>query len=1081
MANPGFLKRQSLAGLAAASAVALLAAAAAAQLFPGRIAGSVRDAQGAVIPGATVILRNPKTGLRRAAVTGGEGEFNFPELAVGSYSVTIRKSGFTTEVLTGIEVSQGEVNTLAPVLKLGTVSERVEVTTAPPLLQTETNSAGGQLSEAQIAALPVGNSDYTRLALVLPGVTQNSDFAFAEYTINGSRARSNAFNIDGISDIDPSTYLPSMNEGGNSATAATRLPLDAIQEVSVISAGSSASMGQNAGSVMNVIVKSGTNQVHGSLYELHRDAALDAANFFENLGGVPKAPFVWNEYGGSIGGPVVLPWLYNGRNRTFFFGAYDGSQMRLGTTLSGNAPTPSQIAQAKAILAAHNVPVDPLGERILSIYPSLGLSGPFVVDNRGRQSPGSLILKLDHQMSANDSLSATYLYGRGEDEFPGGGPGPGGGSQLGPWFGITPTRVANVAVSEVHIFSPTLVNTLRLGYNRFSQFQQGRDADVNPATYGLNTGVGPESYGLPEFDIGSGADRFSNLGLQYGNGGRVATIFQFADDADVVRGRHTIQFGFNLLHNYTDYTNSGSRGLFTFDGSQLGDQYTADGGIAGLVDLLAGLPAPNQTYIQRVLSGRANIDQNIISGYVSDTMQATPTLTLIGGLRYDFTGTVNESRGRFSAFTPAQGLVPVSGLAGGELYDAPKRDFGPRLGVSWVPGISLLPNRSLVVRAGYGIYYDTLPMNIFDDLTANPTGATGGYTIIPSAPIPFAVGVPIFGTGAPQPPFDLESVASKFDTPNTQFWNLNLQQQLSPNVVLQVGYIGNKSTHQLQSLDINQPAPGINTATSTSQSRRPFNTQYPNFRQINTLSTVGWATYNSLQVVLRASNFHRLTSQISYTWSHNLDTASEISDFYGTSGFTPQDSRNLAGSYGNSEFDQPQALVATYIYQLPSPRAGGLGLALRNWQVSGSTTLRHGLAAPVLTFGDESGIDSFNDRPDCVGPIHYQLTNFSQPYVLAGAFAPAALGTFGTCPRNPIFAPGLDDWDIALQRTMRLSERMTFEIRASFFNAFNHPNFGEPSPNVGGTITATADDASFDSHFGVGAPRNIQLEGHLRW
>jgi carboxypeptidase family protein/TonB-dependent receptor-like protein len=1058
-----------------------------AQVFPGRVTGTVKDAQGATVPGAAVKLTNPATGLERAVVTNENGEFNFPELALGTYQLAISKDGFKTTVLTDITTSLDKVNTVSPVLAVGSVSSRVEVTSAPLLLQTETNSAGGELSEQQVTSLPIGNSDFTRLALVLPGAVQNSNFAFAQYSINGSRARSNGFNIDGASNTDPSTYLPSINEGGNSATAATRLPLDAIQEVSVVSAGSGADLGQNSGSVMNAVVKSGTNQFHGSAYELHRDAALDAKNFFENLAGIKKAPFVWNEFGGSAGGPVILPHLYDGRNRTFIFGAYDGSRLRLGTTLVGNAPTPAQIQDATNLLAGRGIQPNQLGLNILAQYSKLGLSGPFVVDNRGQQSPNSFVIKLDHQFSQKDSLSTRYLYGSGEDEFPGGGPGPGGGSQLSPWFGVTPTKVANFAISEVHLFSPSLINTLRLGYNRFSQFQKGRDANVDPSSIGLNTGVGPESFGIPEIDLGSGAGRFSNLGLSYGNGGRVATSFQVADDLNVTRGAHSLQFGFNFLHNYSDYTTSGSRGLLTFDGSQLGAKLapSGDGGLQGLVDLLAGLPTPGNTSIIRVLSGRTNIDQNVISGFFTDTYKVTSRLTLIAGLRYDHLSTVNESRGRFSGFDPATGLVLASQLPGGHIYDAPGRNFGPRVGLSWVPPISLIPGRQTVLRAGYGIYYDTAPLNNFVPLSNNPIGSGGGFTITPAGPVPFGVGVAIFGAAGPQPnggPSDINTVDRHLKTPNTQSWNLNVQQELAPKVVFQIGYVGNKSTHQLQQLDINQATPGINTTTNTSQSRRPFNTLFPNLRAIDTITSVGWANYNSLQAVLKTTDFHGLTAQVSFTWSHNLDTASEVSDFFGTSGYVPQDSRNLAGSYGNSEFDQRRSLIFTYIYALPSPKTGNkAAYVLKDWQISGTTTLRDGLATPVLTFHGESGTDSFHERPDCIGPIHYQLKDFTQPYVLPGAFAPPAPGNFGNCPRNPIVAPGLIAWDIAVQRTFKLTERLAFEFRTAFFNAFNHPNFAEPSPDLGTKITASADDGSFDSHFGVGGPRNIQLSGKIRW
>jgi Carboxypeptidase regulatory-like domain len=1062
-----------------------------AQLFPGRITGAVRDAQGAAVPGATVKLTNPSTGLERTQISDQNGEFNFPELALGNYTLTITKDGFKTTVIKDIETSQGQVNTVTPILSVGTVTSEIQVTSAPPLLQTETNSTGGQLEEVQIESLPIGNSDYTRLALVLPGVTQNSNFAFAQYTINGSRSRSNGFNIDGASDTDPSTYLPSINEGGNSATAATRLPLDAIQEVSVVAAGG-ADSGQNSGSVMNVIIRSGTNQFHGSLYELHRDAALDAANFFENAFGHSKAPFVWNEFGGTVGGPIYIPHLYDGRNRSFFFAGYDGSRLRLGTTLIGNAPTTTQIADATSLVTGQGIIPNQLGLNILGLYSNLGLAGPFVIDNHGRQTPNSYVFKFDHKISDSDSLSTRFLHGTGEDEFPGGGPGPGGGSQLDPWFGVTPTVADNFAISEVHIFNSNVINTLRLGWNRFSQFQKGRDANVDPSTIGFNTGVGPESFGIPEIDIGgSSQGRFSNLGLQYGAGGRIATSYQISDDFNWTRGPHAFKFGFNFLHNYSDYTLAGSRGIFSFDGSQLGDSLTSDGGVAGLVDLIAGLPAPGLgvTSINRDGSGRANIDQNVISGFAMDTWKITQRLTLIGGLRYDFFTTVNESRGRFSAFDPAQGLVKASQLPGGKLYNAPKGNLGPRLSFAYTPPFALIPGRQTIFRAGFGIYYDTIPLTNFEEgLAQNPIGTTGGITIVPSAPIPFGVGVPIFGTGALPSQFPITSIDHNLKTPNTALWNFNIQQELSQRVIFQLGYVANKSIHQLQLLDINQPPEGAGFGpgcvvvngqgdSNCEQLARPFNAQFPQFQQINTISSNGFATYNSLQAVLRANNFHGFSTQVSFTWSHNLDTASEVEDFFGTSGYVPQDSRNLKRDYGNSEFDQRRALIWTYVYAIPTPKIGNkFGYVIRDWQISGTTTLRDGLSTPLLTFGDEDGVGNFHTYFNCVAPIRYQLRDPTQPYVTSNSFV-APTGTFGNCPRNPLVAPGLESWDFSIQRTFRFGERFGFEFRASFFNMFNHPNFAEPSPDLSTTISASADDGSFDSHFGVGGPRNIQFMG----
>ncbi|MGC1726933.1 MAG: hypothetical protein WA755_16285 [Candidatus Acidiferrales bacterium] len=452
---------------------------------------------------------------------------------------------------------------------------------------------------------------------------------------------------------------------------------------------------------------------------------------------------------------------------------------------------------------------------------------------------------------------------------------------------------------------------------------------------------------------------------------------------------------------------------------------------------------------------------------------------------------MNESRGRFSEFLPSEGLIDGSQLPGGKIYSAPKGDFGPRVSLAWAPPITIIPGRQTIFRTGFGIYYDTIPLNNFQEgLAENPIGPTAGFTITPTAPIPFGVGIPIFGTGAPVPPFNIESIQRNLKTPNTQEWNFNVQQELSQKVVFQLGYVGNHSIHQLQLLDINQPPVGSGFGPGCAlppnfeceQDARPFNAQYPTLSQINTISTPGFATYHSLQALLRSNDFHGLTTQIAFTWSHNIDTASEVEDFFGTSGYVPQDSTNLKGSYGNSEFDQRRALIITYVYAIPSPKGDGmLAYAGKDWQISGTTTMRDGFAAPLLTFDDQSGVGNDHERFDCVGPITYQLKNFSEPYASASSFAEPAPGTFGNCPRDPLVAPGLNAWDFSIQRTFKFRERYGFEFRTSFFNAFNHPNFAEPSPDISTSITATADDGSFDSHFGVGGPRNIQFMGKFTW
>jgi Carboxypeptidase regulatory-like domain len=1044
-----------------------------AQVFPGRIVGTVTDSQGAVVPSADIKLSAPAIGLERKAMSDSNGNFRFVELPLAAFDLTISKTGFKTWVQKGITTSVGQVNEVNATLQVGDVNSTVEVTAAPPLLQIETNALGGVLSERQVSQLPIGNNDFVRLALVLPGATNNNAFATATYTINGSRSASQAYMIDGASNTDPDNRLNSVNQGGNSATAATRLPPDAIEEVRVVAAGP-ADLMETTGGVMDVVLKSGTNSFHGSAYESHRDAALDAHNFFENLGGIKKAPFIWNEFGVTAGGPLFIPGVYDGRNRTFIFGAYDGSRSKLGTTLSSRAPTDAQTQQATALLATRGISPNPEGLAILNLYKPL--SGNFVVNNRGSQRPNDYVLKVDHRISDKDSLSARYLLGSGTDQFPEGNPGAGGGSQLEKYFGVTPARAHNFAISDAHIISPTVVNTVRLGYNRTIQFGNSRDKDFDPSSIGLNTGVGPADFGLPEIDVGVGPGKFVNLGSGRSPRGRTGITFQVTDDLSLTRGLHSLKFGATWFRNVVyGFNDNRFRGILVFNGTQLGSSLTTDGGLAGLIDLLAGLPAPGNTFINRG-STRWDITQNIISLYGMDTIKLTPRFTLIPGLRWVFQGVPNETRSRFADFLPNLGLVTTSQLPDGQIYKNVWTNFEPRLGMSYL--LWSRPGHQTVIRTGYGIYHDTAGIRPLEALTQNPVGATGVFSSTPAAPIPFGPGVPIFGVGTPKPPFNVNAIQQDLKPQNAQEWNLNIEQELSPRLVLQVGYVGTKGTHMWQALDVNQPTPG---PAAGNQSRRPFNTLFPNLRQILTISSVGSSSYNAFQAALRSRAFHGLTSQVSYTWSHSINTGDATSDLGGTTGFQPPDSTNLARSRGNSMFDQRQALLFSYVYDLPIAKlARRWGIITEGWQLSGSTTFRDGLATPVFDTTNPSGTSENRDRPDCVGPIVYQLSDLTKPYVVSG-LAPAQRGTFGNCPRNPITAPGLNDWDIGLTKNTRLREGMTLQFRVDFFNAFNRPNFSQPSPDLSTRITSTVDDGAFDSHFGVGGPRNIQLNLKVIW
>ena len=1050
-----------------------------AQIFPGRVTGTVLDSSGGTVEGAQVVLSATDIGLERSVKTDSNGVFRFQELPLATFRLTVTKDGFKSYVQTNIITNLNQVNDINVTLTPGRVDVRVEVSAAAPILETQTNTVGGDITEQQVTELPMGNSDYTRYAFLLPGTSTATGYTFTQITINGAPSRPVSFNIDGSQNMDAYRQLPAMNQGGNSYTAATRLPPDAISEMSVVTAGAADS--EAGAGAMNVVLKSGTNAFHGSVYEEHRDASLTAHNYFENLTGAPKAHFIWNEYGGSFGGPII-------KDKTFFYVGYDGSRSVLGSSGIAFAPTAAQIQQAEAALAGVGQSPNALGLTILKLYQPY--SGQFAVSSVGGQTPDNFSVKIDHRLGTRDQLTARYLFGNGKDSFPQGSDSPGGGSQLGKYYGVTPIRPQNFAVSDAHTFSPQLINVFRLSYNHVTLTFLPADSSFNPASIGLNTQAAPKDYGLPEIDLGAGV--FENLGINSSwPRGRTSETFQWNDDAAFSHGKHSIQFGANWeLNKVFGYLDSNFRGILSFDGTQLGNVLFPNttpsspeiSRLEALTDLLAGLPDPAETNISRG-STRFDIHQNVIGVYGTDTYQLRPNLTLIAGLRWDLFGTPQEDRGRFSNFLPSQGLVPVH-----DIYSSVYKNISPRVALTYSP--FTFHGLHTVVRAGYGIYYVDSPLDVLvgqqynftnktPGLATNPINGLGLYSNGLVSPV-IQPNVPIFGTNTSVVPgsiLNLIAVDPNLKTPYVQSWNLNLEQELTPAMVLQIGYVASKGTHIYSLPDVNMPPPG---SFANEQVDRPYYSQYPQFGQINRISSVDNSSYNSLQIQLKTKNYHGLTTNFAYTWAHSIDEASETMDFFGTSGFVPKDSMNPKLSRGDSEFDVPQTITASYLYQFPTfTHSKGMGYLLNEWQLSGVVNWHDSMYLPVLTYDDISGTGELHDVPNCIGPLVTQLSNFKNPYVVSGYAEPSS-GTFGSCSRNSLPAPWLTQWDFSLAKWFQISERFKLQFRADGFNILNHANFGNPASVFGAEfISGTADVVNNDSHFGAGAQRQFQLNMKL--
>src|SRR5579859_2113612 len=480
-----------------------------AQTFRGAINGTVTDSSGLAVAGAMVTVKNMETGLVRTTQTSDDGSYTVAELPIGTYIVTISQSGFQTSVTSDVAVNVAGERRVDIALKPGQVSERVEVSGAElPQVETTTNELGGVLTSQTVQDIPVNGRDYTKLIYLNPGVACSPDMisdspgSFGEFSMNGARGRSNNYLLDGTDMNDGYRNDPAINEAGVFGTPATILPIDAVAEVRVIS-NFEPEYGRNAGAVVNIVTKSGTNTFHGSAAEYFRNSELDARNYFnpvKNADGTPnpKAPFHNNQYGGSLGGPII-------RDKTFFFLDYEGQQEPVGVVTLASVPTGSAPDGSLSPSDASN----PVISKLLALHPwpapNLG-GGRASVVSPSFNRLSSLIAKIDHSFNANNLLTGRYFYGDSVQSFPLALTATGG--QLPGFNTFTPTRVQLVSLSYVHTFGPTKVNELRYGWNRFAEGFFPQDQSFQPSSIGLNTGTGPADAGLPIILV-SGVDRKS--------------------------------------------------------------------------------------------------------------------------------------------------------------------------------------------------------------------------------------------------------------------------------------------------------------------------------------------------------------------------------------------------------------------------------------------------------------------------------------------------------------------------------------------------------------------------------------------
>jgi len=1101
-------------------ALALLAVAGNAQTFRGAINGTVTDPSGAVVTGANVKATNTGTGVAQTTTTTGDGEFSFQDLPLGTYKIEVLTPGFRPATFDNVSVTAGSAYTLPVKLSPGSAGTTVvEVSAAALVLDTTTATQDSVIPTEQVQNVPMNGRDFTQFTAAAPGYAGYSG-AQAFGSLNGTRANQMNWQIDGVDNNDFWHNLAAVNQGGVSGIAGTLMPLDAIDEFAAQTQ-SNAEAGRNAGGIINVVLKSGTNQIHGSAYYFNRNTSLGASTAFFNPGalavaGLPnKKPPLRNEnYGFSLGGPIR-------KDKAFWFVSFEKQKYTI--ALSGLNTEPSTAYQTDA-LALINADLGKLGPSgaldngpnpistalMQNLWPSLINNLPANSGNYFATSPSlgysyNGVVKLDYNFSEKHHLSARWFGGQGSQTAPTGASAAlaTASSNLPFYFEHAPIHVFNYSVTLNSAISTRMTNQVLVGVNYFNQVFRDAVASYDTHTNAQlflspDTPVTPKFFGAPNVRISG----FEQIGITPPEG-RNDITGMIADVVSYNTGKHQLRFGGEYRQAHlNEFYFFHSLGKFVFDGSQgpwnIGTKTSpacvvSDANVCALADFLAGDVASSA-----INAGNAErkIVVNALDFFGSDAWQVTPRLNLNLGLRWDYFGPLHNGSKDIAIFVPGRGIqIQGAGIDG--IFQKNLKNFSPRVGFAYQP----TSREDLVVRGGFGIYFDQINVNPFMDV--RPPNNADGVQDNPAGPSPVSIytqntlgqtsytwqpGQYIFNPVQQCPTgncpglgvFDVYSVNQNFHTAYFYNYNLNVQKSFgNGGAVWQLGYVGSEGRRLSVLLNINQP---INpSCASTGVCILPFAGQYPNFGAINQLNSIGTSNYNALQTTLRTRAWHGLSSQLGYTWSHNLD---EITAYRGV---IPFDSYNLKADYGNSDFDTRHTFTGTLSWEVPGSSRGPRALT-HGWNVSTvlsfhggqpNDQIRQGLNLTGDPFGGVS--HSFvkgKTLQDFTGVQWINPSAFTAPNLATCAPVTSDGRCYGTLQRNAIHGPGFGDVDLGVSKSFDITERLKAQFKAEMFNLLNRINFASGSGAFGysgGTVTDTIGDFNGAPGIGPGEAFNTVL------
>ncbi len=1028
----------------------------------GTIFGTVTDQSGAVIAGVKVELIDIDRHITTEAISQDNGEYVFTAARVGQYELKASKTGFATVNLANLSLEVQQRMRVDLKLPLGAVGQSVEVQGQTPLLETGTSSVGQVVGNKSITELPLNGRDYQQLAVMTSGIVPTGQISRgpSDFSANGARPLSNNYLLDGM---DNNSYILDLQNASSESMAPS---IDALQEFKVQNNSFGAEIGRYGGAVINATIKSGTNAFHGDVFEFLRNSDLDSNNFFNNRAGVKKAPFRQNQFGGTLGGPII-------KNKLFFFGSYQGTRVAQGVTYVSTVPTAAErngafpvpiydpatlSGSTRSLFPNNTIPTsrfDPTGMLTVDTYPlpnQPGAANNYILNPPNKFNGDQYDNRVDYNISSRDLLFGRYSLTESDLLSPGGLPSPASGQ---PAAGEIPITAHSGVLSETHTFSPNIVNEFHGGVNRLDAVRLPENRQNLIQQFGFK--------GIPFYSDITGLPAISVTGFtNLGEGStlpnvKLSQIFQYSDAVNIIHGPHSFKTGADIRFIQSDaFTPSSTRGAFTFSGAFTQNPASRPGTGSAIADFLLGEPSAATMTTPTV----GDLRQRYYGFFFQDDWQVSQKLTLNLGARWDLNSPFWDHLNRMSNFVYEPGAanfgtIVVAGSQGESipnraLVQFTKDNVVPRAGLAY----RLTPK--VVIRTAWGMFNAGTTLDgINGRLSYNPPWtASYAYSSDQLNPLfTLATGFPASALLASVNQINraLDPWDPKLQNGYLEQWNFGVEDQVTPNLLATVLYSGSEGHHLVDSRNINQPPPG----PGATQPRSPF----PNYTTITLTESQANSNYNSLQAKLERRFSSGLTFLANYTWSHFIDDAQPTLD---TSGAGIQNNYNMRGERGNSNYDVRQRFVTSAAYELPwGPGkkflSNGLaGKVLGGWQVNGIVAAQSGNPFTPTYSINVANVTGSTQRPDRLssGVLPYGQRTVTDWFNVSSFGTPAAF-TFGNSGRNILTGPRLFQGDLSIFKMINLREIVRLQFRADFFNNFNHSDFDVPNAVIGTTAAGT--------------------------